>query len=277
MVTAALLHGTAPSNGLFFFVVFSYWDKWKSSIPVQLYADMVQQLIDLYSAMEAKLLSTASSTNESPYDNVTPSLVEVLETVLTLTNDNQKVDISMRFKTLQALCCNGYWMEAKELGQRLLDRKLFIGRCAHNVMLDHLDTSNPECLKLALGIIITMRMERKRLLSLKWSNGIGVKYHLMEYIKRVDFQYLFDNTGPTASTHWKYLTVIESVVRRGSFDYKTQAAFALCDLLNRFETNSFKIINCLPLICRLSILMKDDVTLPRVIHTLRSMGTLTRR
>lgn len=285
MVTDAVLRGSAPSHVvLYMFVVFTNWDGWKNfCVPLQLYGDFVQQLIDLYNSMAADLRGTIDRTTDSPGACAAPTLLEVLERVLTLTGNNQKVDVCMRTLTVQLLCSNGelgYAMEARELSRRLLARKLILGRCAYNVLLDHLDTSNPQCLTEAFLIINAMTAERRILDEDKFYHDKRVQHHVIDGNKRVDFQYLFDSIGPSAITYNKYLGVIESVVRRRSFASSSQVSSMLLDLLNRIQMSNFEIIpnkNYLVRVCHLSLLMKDGKTLQRVLSTLRSMATLSRR
>jgi hypothetical protein len=268
------------------FAVFTNWDGWKSfCVPLQLYGDFVQELIDLYNSMAADLRGTIDRTTDLPGACATPTLLQVLEKVLTLTGSNQKVDVCMRTLTVQLLCSNGelgYAMEARELGRRLLDRKLILGRCAYNVLLDHLDISNPQCLTEAFLIISAMTAGQKILERDKWYHDKRVLHHVIDGNKRVDFQYLFDTIGPSALTYNKYLGVIESVVRRWSFVSRSQVTSMLLDLLNRFQMSNFEIIlnkNYLIRVCQLSLLMKekDGKILHRVLSTLRSMATLSTR
>ena len=287
MVTDAVLRGSAPSHVvLYMFVVFTTWDGWKNfCVPLQLYGDFVQQLIDLYNSMAADLRRNIDRTTDSPGACAAPTLLEVLERVLTLTGSNQKVDVCMRTMTVQMLCSNGelgHAMEARELSRRLLDRKLILGRCAYNVLLDHLDTSKTQCLTEASLIINAMTAERRILDKDKWYHDKRVQHRVIDdnNNNRVDFQYLFEIVGPSALTYNKYLGVIESVVRRGTFASRSQVTSMLLDLLNRFQMSNFEIIpnkNYLVRVCHLSLLMKDDKTLHRVLSTLRSMATLSRR
>lgn len=283
-----LLHDTASSHVvLYMFTVFANWDGWKDfCVPLQLYGDMVQQLIDLYKSMPADLHGTIDQTTDSPSSGTSaaPSLLEVLERVLTLTGSNRKVDVCMRTKTMQMLCSNGelgYAAEARELGRRLLDRKLIMGRRAHNVLLDHIDTSNPQCLKDAFLTINAITAERRIVDNDKWFHDKRVQHHVIEGIQqRVDFQYLFDSTGPSPLSYDKYLGVIESAVRRGSFPSSSHVTSMLLDLLNRLKMSNFEIIpnkNYLVRVCHLSLLMKDGQTLHRALSTLRSMATLRTR
>lgn len=276
------LHDTAPSHvALYMFVVFANWDGWKDfCVNLNLYGDLVQQLIDLHNSMAANLRVTIDRTTDSPGVSAAPSLLEVLERVLTLTGSNQKVDVCMRTLTVQLLCSNGelgYATEARELARRLYDRQLILGRCAHNVLLDHLDTSNPQCLNEAFLTIKTMTAERKILDTAKWFHD---KYVIKGGNKRADFQYLFDSTGPSTLSYDKYLAVIESVVRRESFASSNQVVSMLLDLINRLQMRNFEIIpnkNYLVRVCQLSLLLRDDRILPRVLSALRSMATLRMR
>jgi len=288
MVTNAVLRGSAPSHViLYMFVVFTKWDGWRNfCVPLQLYGDFVQQLIDLYNSMTADdLRSTIDRTTDSPGACAAPTLLEVLERVLTLTGSNQKVDVCMRTLTVQLLCSNGelgYAMEARELSRRLVDRKLILGRCAYNVLFDHLDTSNPQCLTEAFLIISAMTTEWKILEKDKWYHDKRVQHQVIDgnnNNNRVDFQHLFEIIAPSALTYNKYLGVIESVVRRGTFASSSQVTSMLLDLINRFQMSNLVVPNknCLVRVGHLSLLMKDDKTLHRVLSALRSMATLSTR